>query len=49
MRGFFWVAGDHRGAYEWAQAGGVSNVISAGFWWTAGGKAGPRRIRIRSR
>ena len=24
-KGFFWVAADHRAAYEWAQAGGVSS------------------------
>ncbi len=34
-KGFFWVAADHRVAYEWAQAGGVSNVIPAGMWWAA--------------
>lgn len=34
-KGFFWVAADHRVAYEWAQAGGVSNVNPAGFWWAA--------------
>lgn len=32
-KGFFWVAADHRVAYEWAQAGGVSDVIPAGLWW----------------
>lgn len=34
-KGFFWVAADHRVAYEWAQAGGVSNVNAAGMWWAA--------------
>ncbi len=34
-KGFFWVAADHRVAYEWAQAGGVSNVDPAGMWWAA--------------
>ncbi len=32
-KGFFWVAADHRIAYEWAQAGGVSSVNVAGMWW----------------
>ncbi len=34
-KGFFWVAADHRVAYEWAQAGGVSDVSPAGMWWAA--------------
>ncbi|MXW63764.1 MAG: GTP-binding protein [Bacteroidetes bacterium SB0662_bin_6] len=34
-KGFFWVAADHRVAYEWAQAGGVSNVNPVGMWWAA--------------
>ena len=34
-KGFFWIAADHRVAYEWAQAGGVSNVDPAGMWWAA--------------
>ena len=34
-KGFFWLAADHRVAYEWAQAGGVSNVRPAGMWWAA--------------
>ncbi|MEM7049294.1 MAG: zinc metallochaperone GTPase ZigA [Acidobacteriota bacterium] len=34
-KGFFWVAADHRIAYEWAQAGGISNVNPAGMWWAA--------------
>ncbi|MGC6416374.1 MAG: zinc metallochaperone GTPase ZigA [Bradymonadia bacterium] len=34
-KGFFWVAADHRAAYEWGQAGGVSNVNPAGMWWAA--------------
>jgi len=34
-KGFFWVAADHRVAYEWAQAGGISSVNPAGMWWAA--------------
>lgn len=34
-KGFFWVAADHRVAYEWGQAGGVSNVTPSGLWWAA--------------
>ena len=34
-KGFFWVAADHRIAYEWSQAGGVRNVNPAGLWWAA--------------
>ena len=34
-KGFFWVAADHRIAYEWAQAGGASEVRAAGMWWAA--------------
>jgi len=34
-KGFFWVAADHRIAYEWSQAGGVRNVNPAGMWWAA--------------
>ncbi|NVB37016.1 GTP-binding protein [Pseudenhygromyxa sp. WMMC2535] len=34
-KGFFWIAADHRAAYEWAQAGGVSSVNPAGMWWAA--------------
>ncbi|TPV93184.1 MAG: GTP-binding protein [Myxococcales bacterium FL481] len=34
-KGFFWVAADHRVAYEWAQAGGVSSVNPGGMWWAA--------------
>ncbi|MEN9579961.1 MAG: hypothetical protein RJA70_2970 [Pseudomonadota bacterium] len=34
-KGFFWVASDHRATYEWAQAGGVSDVRAAGVWWAA--------------
>ena len=34
-KGFFWVEADHRVAYEWAQAGGVSNVAPMGMWWAA--------------
>ena len=34
-KGFFWVAANHRVAYEWAQAGGVSTVNPMGTWWAA--------------
>ncbi len=34
-KGLFWVAADHRIAYEWSQAGGVSSVSPAGMWWAA--------------
>lgn len=34
-KGFFWIAADHRVAYEWAQAGGTNNVNAAGMWWAA--------------
>ena len=34
-KGFFWLAADHRLAYEWAQAGGVCTTNPAGFWWAA--------------
>lgn len=34
-KGLFWVAADHRIVYEWAQAGGVSDVNTAGMWWAA--------------
>ncbi len=34
-KGFFWIAADHRVAYEWAQAGGISNVNAAGRWWAS--------------
>ena len=34
-KGFFWVAADHRAAYEWAQAGGVSSAIPSGMWWAS--------------
>lgn len=34
-KGFFWVAAEHRVAYEWAQAGGVSDVSPSGLWWAA--------------
>ena len=34
-KGFFWVASDHRIAYEWSQAGGVSSVNAGGVWWAA--------------
>ena len=34
-KGIFWVAADHRLAYEWAQAGGISSVNPMGMWWAA--------------
>lgn len=34
-KGFFWIAADHRVAYTWAQAGGVSSVEPMGMWWAA--------------
>ena len=34
-KGFFWVAADHRVAYEWAQAGGVCSAVPSGMWWAA--------------
>ncbi|MBU54690.1 MAG: hypothetical protein CL920_38835 [Deltaproteobacteria bacterium] len=34
-KGFFWVAADHRVAYAWAQAGGISEVQPMGMWWAA--------------
>lgn len=34
-KGFFWVDAASSVAYEWAQAGGVSDVRAAGRWWAA--------------
>ena len=34
-KGFFWLAADHRLAYEWAQAGGTINMSPSGSWWAA--------------
>ena len=34
-KGFFWVAADHRVAYQFAQAGGVLSVNPVGLWWAA--------------
>jgi G3E family GTPase len=34
-KGFFWVAADHRAAYELARAGGASQVRPVGMWWAA--------------
>ena len=34
-KGFFWVAADHRVAYEWAHAGGQRTVRPAAMWWAA--------------
>ena len=36
-KGFFWISANHRYAYQWAQAGGVSNVSIVGLWWAAAG------------
>ena len=37
-KGFFWISANHRYAYQWAQAGGVSNVSIVGLWWAAAGE-----------
>ncbi|HJL18245.1 MAG TPA: zinc metallochaperone GTPase ZigA [Sandaracinaceae bacterium LLY-WYZ-13_1] len=34
-KGFFWLAARHAVAYEWAQAGGASEVRPVGMWWAA--------------
>ena len=34
-KGYFWVAADHRVAYEWGQAGSTSNVSPTGMWFAA--------------
>lgn len=34
-KGVLWVAADHRVAYEWGQAGGVSNLSPWAPWWAA--------------
>ena len=34
-KGFFWIAADHALAFEWAQAGGVSDIDVAGNWLAA--------------
>jgi G3E family GTPase len=34
-KGFFWLAGRHDQAGEWAQAGGISRMRSGGRWWDA--------------
>ena len=34
-KGFFWVAADHRAVYEWAQAGGISDLKPVGRWWAS--------------
>ena len=34
-KGFFWIAADHRVAYEWAQAGRVSSLNALGTWWAS--------------
>ena len=40
-KGFFWISANPRYAYQWAQAGGVSNVSIAGIWWAAAGDQVP--------
>ena len=32
-KGFFWVAANHKIAYEWGQVGGISNVAASGMWF----------------
>lgn len=34
-KGFFWVAAAHHVVYEWAQAGGVSDITPIGRWWAS--------------
>lgn len=34
-KGYFWVAADHRMAFEWAQVGNLRSVTPAGLWWAA--------------
>ena len=34
-KGFFWITADPRIAYQWAQAGGIHSVDTAGMWWAA--------------
>ena len=34
-KGFFWIAANPAVAYEWAQAGGVSDLKPMGMWWAA--------------
>ena len=34
-KGYFWIAPEHRCAYEWSQAGGSVNVKPAGVWWAS--------------
>lgn len=34
-KGFFWIAAAPAVAYQWAQAGGVSDVDPMGMWWAA--------------
>lgn len=38
-KGFFWIAPLHEYAYEWSQAGGVSDMRVIGWWWAAVPKA----------
>ena len=37
-KGFFWVSGDHRVAYQWAQAGKTANVSVMGMWFASVGE-----------
>jgi G3E family GTPase len=34
-KGFFWIAAEHGVAYEWAQAGGLTEINPKGMWWAA--------------
>ena len=34
-KGFFWVGNDHRIAYQWAQAGLISNITIMGRWFAS--------------
>ena len=33
FKGHFWIAADHTLAFEWGQAGGISNISVSGSWW----------------
>ena len=35
LKGFFWIAANPAVAYEWVQAGGVSDLKPMGMWWAA--------------
>jgi G3E family GTPase len=34
-KGSFWIAANHRCAYEWSQAGGAVSVKPIGLWWAS--------------